>query len=55
MGERAGKSGAQDVLGLVFCAVGGLFAVSIVLFLLGWESSGGAWTWPILERAPCCP
>ena len=54
MTERTGsrpaaKARSQDIAGFLFCAVGGFFAVSISLALFGWESKGGAWTWPVEE------
>jgi len=39
----------QDILGILFCALGGFFAVSIVLALLEWQSSGGIGTVPVEE------
>lgn len=53
MSERSqggsGKTLGQDVLGFIACGVGGFFAVSLVLALLGWESRGGVGTWPVEE------
>ncbi len=46
---RGGKPPGQDGLGLLLSALGGLFTVSLLLALWGWESRGGPWTWPVEE------
>jgi hypothetical protein len=48
-GSRREKTRAQDLVGFLFCGVGGFFAVSLSLSLFGWESQGGPWTWPVEE------
>src|SRR6201988_3582067 len=51
MNERqpTDKTLEQDVFGIFFAGVGGYFAVSIVLALLGHEPGGGLLTAPVEE------
>lgn len=48
---RNGKEFGQDGIGVLFCLVGGFFAVSIVLLLNGQESKSSVrlFTWPVVE------
>lgn len=49
MSDRAKKSIGQDVVGALFCLLGGFFGVSLVLHLFGQEPVVGFATRPVLE------